>query len=401
MHEEFINCMKCQKVFHDRCELFLADCFAEFLCKSCRHPHDMRFHRLKAKSLRATECDIYITNYVKTKFDDFDDLKLTIRMLSSMEKTFKLKRKFDDYRKAKNEIEYTNSTIFAFYEDSEGYELCFFGIFVQLYGSDAPIPNRNTAYVSYIDSVKLLDNDKRTKIYQMILLGLFEYLKLHGYEKIFIWSCPPSKNDDYIFPCKPISQKTPDTNHLSQWYQELIRKGKEYDIVTSCEGSEQYAYQSEWSDINNIPLMDGDMWSIRLAEAILTAENEALKLEKQQHRGGTAGYYDKKERIWELLKVQTKGFDHSYFVLTINEKKAFQKSENIPKSEMINFSWINSRFCLVDFFSDMKLKFDTIRQSRFATYVLLYRVIMESRICRLCCKFSNFILDVSNLQFLL
>lgn len=383
--EEWITCQNCQRMFHERCELFFVAFFAVFLCKNCRHPRDDRFHKLKAKDLRSTECDIFITNYLKTKFENYDDLKLTVRMLSSMQKTFTVKRKFIDYRSTDNEIEYTNSTIFTFFQDSEGYEICIFGVFVQLYGADAPKPSRNTAYVSYIDSVKLYPNNERTKIYQLILLGLFEYIKIHGYEKIFIWSCPPSKNDDYIFPSKPKIQKTPNTSHLSQWYRDLIDKGKEFKIVESSEGSESFAYHSDWSKIDNIPLMDGDMWSIRLTEAILAVENEEMKLEKQRTRGGTASYFDKKERIWELLQVQTKGFDQSYFVLTLNGKG----KNKVAKSESsVNLNWINNRFCLVDFFCDFKLKFESNREARFATFALLHRVFMESEICRLCKKQS-------------
>ena len=70
-----------------------------------------------------------------------------------------------------------------------------------------PNPNKNSVYLSYIDSVKLYNIKEQTKTCQYILLGLFEYLKMKNFQKIFIWSCPPKRDVDYIFHEKPTDMK--------------------------------------------------------------------------------------------------------------------------------------------------------------------------------------------------
>jgi Histone acetylation protein len=389
--EEMVRCSICRKQFHERCVLFLNNLFAEFRCKKCRNKFDIRFDVLKAKSLLSTEFDKFVTKYLLDRFDP--QIPLQIRLLSSMDKTFKVKRTIQSYRNLPPQIGYRNSTIFTFYEDPEGYDICFFSVFIQLYDNEAPEPNRNTAYISYIDSVKLLlDTEKRTRIYQLILLGIFDYLKMKGFEKIFIWSCAPAKNVDYIFPRKPENQQMPSSQHLSQWYQSLIDKGKELDVIESSDNSESYANNNDWKNMDNIPLMNGDLWSTRLAEAILTAEKEALRFVcAQKKEFDVAGYFDTKERIWELMEVQTKGFDQSYFVVKM--KNVTRTNTNL-KIETIERNWINNRHMLVDFFGSLMLEFGSPRQARFATYVLLHRLILESSICRQCLK--NIRLGVSS-----
>lgn len=324
------------------------------------------------------------------------DFNLSIRLVSSMNKSFLVKRHIDVYRNHPREINYTNGTLFAFFEDSDGYDLCFFAIYFQLYDDKAPKPNQNTAYLSYIDSVKFLPSNIRTKIYQFIILGVFEYLKQHGYEKIFIWSCPPTPNNDYIFPSKPPDQKTPNVRHLSEWYRDMIDQGKMLQIISHSEGSESFAFHSDWHIIDNIPLMDGDLWNVRLEEAILSAEMESVKTEAATTRSGIAHYDDTRSRIWEHFQVQTKGFDENYFVLHINMQKSEGNRDNLRILGNIDRDWINNRHILVDMLTDLKLVFSNKRQARFATYVLLHRISLESMKCRICNEYVGPLsLDVS------
>lgn len=71
---------------------------------------------------------------------------------------------------------------------------------VQEYGAECGEPNRNTCYLSYLDSVKYFrpeakragnEGALRTMIYHEVLLGYMEHAKRLGMNAMYIWSCPP------------------------------------------------------------------------------------------------------------------------------------------------------------------------------------------------------------------
>jgi hypothetical protein len=71
---------------------------------------------------------------------------------------------------------------------------------LQEYDSSCPEPNRNTCYLSYLDSVKyfrpeartaLNDSALRSMVYHEVLLGYMDHAKRLGMNALYIWSCPP------------------------------------------------------------------------------------------------------------------------------------------------------------------------------------------------------------------
>ena len=128
-----------------------------------------------------------------------------------------------------------------------------FAMFVQEFGSDAPAPNTRTAYLSYVDSVKLVrPQELRTQLFQgkrrvlgvwlqqnqsqlfarrvllsavvctfAVLLtvvpcvcadlidGYTASLKRRGFTQLLLWACPPTNGDEYVFHCHPPEQRVP------------------------------------------------------------------------------------------------------------------------------------------------------------------------------------------------
>lgn len=164
------------------------------------------------------------------------------------------------FRKSR-EYAYNNHTLFANFGSDQEPDICFFSVHYQLYGKECDQPNRNIAYISFIDTVQLLPvpSKCRTSIYQTLILGLFDYIKSIGYEKIILVSCPPEKGGDYIFNKKPSSQSTLPFLVLAKWYAELFNIGKEKKILDGYEGLSDHAIVYNWMNFNDIPYIHGDI----------------------------------------------------------------------------------------------------------------------------------------------
>lgn len=71
---------------------------------------------------------------------------------------------------------------------------------LQEYGEDAPAPNKNTVYLSYLDSVRYFQPEGkdaggaqalRTHVYHEVLLAYMDQAIKLGMNAMYIWSCPP------------------------------------------------------------------------------------------------------------------------------------------------------------------------------------------------------------------
>ena len=258
-----------------------------------------------------------------------------------------------------------------------------------------------------MDSVNLCPSLNRTMVYRMILIGLFAYLKTKGYEIIYLWSCPSKQNQDYIFYMKPPKMKMPTRERLSLWYTELFRMAKDMKIVHSFSGISEFSRSHQWKSIDDVPYLEGDMWVTRMEESVLAVKREVSKLEdeilklrsriqrysnnqkklndwnhqlkmKQQERVE----YDKNAKIWQEMCVQIRGFNSQYFIIKLSEtptSQTYQKMANINI-----WPWINDRHLFVDFFWGNMMEFSSERRAQYSTYVFLYRLFAESKICIQC-----------------
>ncbi|KAL7022678.1 hypothetical protein ACKWTF_012343 [Chironomus riparius] len=379
--EDFISCTKCKKLFHERCVLHIKQSGIPFYCQRCRIGEpELKIINISSEQIAKTECDTYIENFLRQhKIPNCDNI--VVRLVSNVPTTFTINPVIAKYQDKNygHEISYNNCVIFVFLKLSDGTEICFFGIYFQLYGnSNCPVPNKNSVYLSYIDSVKLCNMKDRTKTYQFILLGLFKYLKMKNFRRIFIWSCPPKRDVDYIFHEKPSDMKIPTMTRLGDWYKKLMKLAVDEHIAESFSGIKSYSESQNWEDINNIPYFESDLWPKRLENAITTAE----KLLKK-----TPENIDVMDKILSLMKFQINGFDQQYFVLNLQTTSLKTINPSFPKKVICK--WLSSRNNLVDMFFEHNLEYSNERLAKFSTSILLYRIIIDLRICIHCCKFTS------------
>jgi len=380
--EDFVHCCKCKKLFHERCVLHIKQSGIPFFCQTCRiGKPTLKTIDISSEQIAKTECDAYIENFLREhNIPNCDNI--VVRLVSNMPINFNTKSIIARYHNKSfgSEITYNNCVIFVFLKSSDGTEICFFGIYFQLYGnSKCPEPNKNSVYLSYIDSVKLCKITERTKTYQCILLGLFNYLKMKNFQKIFIWSCPPKRDVDYIFHEKPSDMKMPTKTRLGDWYKNLLKLAVDEHIAESFEGIKSYAEKMSWDDINNIPYFDSDLWPMRLVDAITTAEKRTKK---------SPANLNVMEKILSLMKIQIDGFDQQYFVLHLHATSLRKLTSPLFPDAVIS-KWVNSRNNIVDMFFEHRLEYSNERLAKFSTFILLYRILIDLRVCIHCFQFSS------------
>ena len=115
------------------------------------------------------------------------------------------------------------SKCIAFFQHRNGVDILLFVLYVHEFDERAPAANQRCVYISYLDSVHFLSpRSLRTPVYHAILSAYLQYAKDRGFCRAHIWACPPSRGDDYIFSHHPRDQRTPNADHLINWYRSLL-----------------------------------------------------------------------------------------------------------------------------------------------------------------------------------
>jgi hypothetical protein len=99
-------------------------------------------------------------------------------------------------------------------------------------GDETPEPNKNRAYINFIESVKYIEPRRlRVSTYQQIVVAYFDDLKQRGFTHIHFWACPSRKGTDHLLHCHPEDQLVSTQTRLVSWYKELLKKGVKQGIV--------------------------------------------------------------------------------------------------------------------------------------------------------------------------
>ena len=278
IEEPDVQCKECGRRWHKVCSLHLDEIWPSgFLCPAClrREPGQRRKENpFTAKNLPTNKLSDFlegrVNNFLKKKDATTGDV--TIRVLASSDKRVEVKplmrARFTESGELSQSFPYRSKAIFAF-QQIDGQDVCFFGLYIQEYGSESPQPNRRRVYVAYLDSVSYFQpKEYRTDVYHELLLGYLQFAKNMGYTMVHIWACPPAKGDDYIFHRHPIEQRIPTAKRLQEWYKKMLEKAMLEEIVTDFSDILSDAIDHHLESPTEIPYFEGDFWPITWEEIL-------------------------------------------------------------------------------------------------------------------------------------
>lgn len=247
-----------------------------FVCNTCRRMYGIcrSPNRFTAKRLPTCKLSEFIEKRVNDfmKKNESQTNEVIIRVLASANKTVEVKKYmreiFSNSGKFPESFPYRAKVIFAF-QELDGQEVCFFGLYVQEYSSDCPAPNKRRVYIAYLDSVYFFQPKQyRTDVYHEILIGYLHYAKKQGFANAHIWACPPGEGDDYIFHMHPPDQKIPKPKRLQDWYRKMLQKAHNERIVVDYNNIYQDAVDTNCLSPVDVPYFDGDLWPNTLEELL-------------------------------------------------------------------------------------------------------------------------------------
>lgn len=223
---------------------------------------------------------------------------LCVRVVSSLQKKHKVREEMLARYSQKgypSEFKVTTKCIVLF-QKIHGVDVLLFGMYVYEYGDDCAGPNRRRVYISYLDSVRYLEPASyRTITYQSVISEYLRFVKMRGFHTAHIWSCPPTKGDEYIFHCHPNHQLTPNDDLLCAWYFEMLTKAKDEGIVLETRTLYDEYFKSnvmnpetgDTYDPTSLPYFDGDYIPGEIEKVIKELNVEESKREEKKPKGPT------------------------------------------------------------------------------------------------------------------
>ncbi|KAM4697951.1 CREB-binding protein isoform 3-T3 [Rhinophrynus dorsalis] len=290
--EPFVDCKECGRKMHQICVLHYDIIWPSgFVCDNClkKTGRTRKENKFCAKRLQTTR----LGNHLEDRVNKFlrrqnhpEAGEVSVRVVASSDKTVEvkpgMKSRFVDTGEMPESFPYRTKALFAF-EEIDGVDVCFFGMHVQEYGSDCPLPNTRRVYISYLDSIHFFrPRSLRTAVYHEILIGYLEYVKKLGYVTGHIWACPPSEGDDYIFHCHPADQRIPKPKRLQEWYKKMLDKAFAERIIHDYKDIFKQATEDRLTSAKELPYFEGDFWPNVLEESIKELEQEEEERKKEE-----------------------------------------------------------------------------------------------------------------------
>ncbi|KAM7540891.1 hypothetical protein Aperf_G00000035770 [Anoplocephala perfoliata] len=291
VHEKFVSCRECGRKWHKVCACHMDEIWPSgFVCNTCRKDYGIQRSPNRFTAKRLPKCKL--SEFIEKRVNDFmkknesHTSEVIIRVLASANKSVEVKKYmreiFTANGKFPESFPYRTKVIFAF-QEVDGQEVCFFGLYVQEYSSDCPPPNTRRVYIAYLDSVYFFQPKQyRTDIYHEILIGYLHYAKKQGYANAHIWACPPGEGDDYIFHMHPSDQKIPKPKRLQDWYRKMLQKAHNERIVFDYKNIYEDASETKRLLPIDLPYFDGDLWPNTLEELLKPVVENRRRLREEE-----------------------------------------------------------------------------------------------------------------------
>ena len=272
--ESWVQCSRCHEWMHCVCGLIHPrEVTSSYVCPLCLAADPHRVPRPEQGSPAIHSCPLsdFLTAQINHCVDEemkkqpprmrltdaaLNQLKasLIVRVVSNITSSVTLKKQLaplftSDYSNTLS-IPYQSKCI-AFFQHRDGVDILLFMLYVHEFGDQVIPPNRRCIYISYLDSVHFLTpRYLRTPIYHCILNSYLQYAKENGYCRAHIWACPPLRGDDYIFAHHPRDQRTPNADHLIDWYKALFAKGVDSGVISyvTCQLDQLLHMNAVWSN---------------------------------------------------------------------------------------------------------------------------------------------------------
>ncbi|VDD83371.1 unnamed protein product [Mesocestoides corti] len=431
-----VYCKECGRRWHKVCALHMDEIWPTgFICPGCLRERGQRRkeNRFTAKNLPTNKLSNFlerrVNNFLKKK--EVGTGEVTIRVLASSDKLVEVKPlmrgRFTESGELSESFPYRLKAIFAF-QEIDGQDVCFFGLYIQEYGSESPQPNRRRVYVAYLDSVFYFrPKQYRTDVYHEILVGYLHYAKQLGYTMAHIWACPPGEGDDYIFHMHPAEQKIPKAKRLQDWYKRMLQKAMIEGIVVDFKDILKDAIDHHLVSPTEIPYFEGDFWPNTLEEILQDLDKEEERRRREEamaetedddpdgsrDRDGSLGDLDKRSGKKRAKKrkcskkaggsavnkrkkldgpvdcnteLTRKVYDtmeklkEIFFVIRLHRNGATASLPPIVDPDaLISSELMDSRDSFLQMAREKHLEFSSLRRAKYSTLVMLYELHNEAR----------------------
>ena len=279
--EPFVRCKQCDRIFHISCVLVLKGADAgRFMCTDCLAPSWPLACPVSAEAVRKTSVAEDVEAFVKTNLardaaarraqseqkDVPEASGLTVRVCHSSERPWEVPEGARARLRGAPASMDARRLCIVLFQKVDGIDVALLCMYVTEYPETAPGPNARMAHIEYIDSVSFFQPQLeraatgellRTLAYQLVVLGYAASAKKRGISTIYLWAHGlETPNQEYVFNTRPAHQSVPDRERLCSWYAALFDKA-----VASGVAHGWGTLKARFRAGRGFPCVRDDMWA--------------------------------------------------------------------------------------------------------------------------------------------